>query len=403
MNDGQRIGLMAALCAIGAALVLVPFFRSVAQRLGVVDRPDRRPGGRKTQKQPVPLLGGVAVTFSAVLAVVGMLLLHPLARDVSFAQYGQVMLAGTLIFVMGLADDVFKDRFGPLPKFICQLAAVLVLFGPNYMDVVEGNQQPKALLHLLAVTLWFLTVVNAVNFVDNMDGLCAGLAMISLLTGLFGLGTADARAALVAGALGGGLLGFLFYNFPKARIYLGDAGSHVAGFFLAILSLEFTAGFFGKDARFFGIDAFVPAMLLLGIPLFDILFSVVCRLKERRPLFHGDARHLSHRLVGAGLDRTSAVLLLWGVHLILVAAGVSALAEGPGGRFATFSVVLVFLGVLSAILVRVERRRTERLAREAERAVGGGAEPKAGHDAPGSNGSRATDDAEREPSSRRKN
>jgi UDP-GlcNAc:undecaprenyl-phosphate GlcNAc-1-phosphate transferase len=288
---------------------------------------------------------------------------------------------------------VFKDRFGPLPKFICQLVAVLVLFGPNYMDVVEGNQPPKAMFHLLAVTLWFLTVVNAVNFVDNMDGLCAGLAMISLLTGLFGLGT---------GALGGALLGFLFYNFPHARIYLGDAGSHVAGFFLAILSLEFTAGFFGKDARFYGIDAFVPAMLLLGIPLYDILFSVVCRLRERRPLFHGDARHLSHRLVGAGLDRTSAVLLLWGVHLILVAAGVSALAKGPGGRFATLSVILVFLGVLSAILVRVERRRTERLARA------GDGERLPRDEQPGANGSgngdaRRTDETrQKEPTSRRK-
>ncbi len=95
---------------------------------------------------------------------------------------------------------------------------------------------------------------------------------------------------------------------------------------------------------------------LLGIPLFDLLFSVVRRWRENRPLFHGDNRHLSHRLVGAGLDSVSAVLLLWGVHLILAAAAVFALPLGPSGRFTILLAILVSLAVLSAILVRVEAR-----------------------------------------------
>jgi hypothetical protein len=113
-------------------------------------------------------------------------------------------------------------------------------------------------------------------------------------------------------------------------------------------------------ARFYGLDAFVPAMLLLGIPLFDILFSVVNRWREERPLFHGDARHLSHRLVGAGLDPASAVLLLWGVHLILTAWGVVALLQGASSRYAILAVILAFLGTMSAILVRIEESRAKR-------------------------------------------
>lgn len=167
---------------------------------------------------------------------------------------------------------------------------------------------------------------------------------------------------MVAGGLGGALLGFLPYNYPKARLYLGDAGSHLAGYFLAVLSLEFTAGFMSGGARLLGIDAFVPAMLVLGLPLFDLLFSVVRRAMEGRPVFHGDARHLSHRLVGAGLDAPSAVLLLWGVHLILTAWGVIAIGQTPLARYAMVAVVLVFLGILSGILVRVERARNPQQA-----------------------------------------
>ena len=115
----------------------------------------------------------------------------------------------------------------------------------------------------------------------------------------------------------------------------------------------------------FGIDAFIPAMLVLGLPLFDLLFSVVRRRVEGRPVFHGDARHLSHRLVGAGLDRGSAVMLLWGVHLIVTAFGVVALTESTISRYAIVAVVLAFLAVLSGILVRIEKRRLD-AAPEAE-------------------------------------
>ncbi len=354
--NARELGLLAAGVALLSGLLLVPVMRWVALRTGTVDAPDK-PGGRKFQKAPVPLLGGVAVLLAAGVALVAIGWDNPSART-TFAQHGYVLVAAGLTFLIGLVDDVFKDRIGPLPKFIGQFIAVGVLFGENWMQVFQGEATGGAVFHVLALTLWFLTVVNAVNFVDNMNGLCSGIATISLLVGVVGVaGIEKARWAVLAGALGGGMLAFIPYNYPKARIYLGDAGSHLAGFFLALLSLEFTAGFLSADAKFFGLDAFIPAMLLLGLPLFDLLFSVVRRHRERRPLFHGDARHLSHRLVGAGLDPASAVMLLWGVHLIVAAAGVVALEYAAPGRWSIFAVILAFLSILAAILVRVERSR----------------------------------------------
>lgn len=360
MIAAHHQGLLAAISAFVLGAILVPLAMRIARRLDIVDRPGD-PGGRKQQRAPVPLLGGAAVTFAAMLAVLAVSRSIDGEMSLAFSGCARVYIAGGLIFAVGLIDDIFKDRIGPLPKFLGQLVSVCLLFGERFGEIVAGEHGLGGVLYLLATTLWFLTVVNAVNFVDNMNGLCSGLSMISFLVGLFGLTSdSDVRYARIAGALGGGLLAFLPYNYPKARIYLGDAGSHVAGFFLALVTLDFTSGLMSAGAQFYGLDAFIPAILLLGIPLFDILFSVVNRWREKRPLFHGDARHLSHRLVGAGLDPASAVMLLWGVHLMLTAWGVVALGQGAGMRYGMFAVILTFLAMLSAILVRVESVRARR-------------------------------------------
>jgi UDP-GlcNAc:undecaprenyl-phosphate GlcNAc-1-phosphate transferase len=352
MNPGQEIGLIGAGLAFVAALGIVPIARRVALALDVVDKP----GGRKTQRAPVPLFGGVAVALAACVGVLVARALVP-GGHVAFEGFGRVLAVTAIVFLVGLVDDVFKDRIGPLPKFVAQFAAIVILFHESFARAALLEARPVDVLYLAAITLWFLTVVNAVNFVDNMNGLCAGLATASLLVGLFGLGSGDARTALCAGALGGALLGFLPFNFPKARIYLGDAGSHLAGFALAYLSITFTEGFLSADETSFGLHGFVPATLLLGLPLYDLLFSVVRRWRERRPLFHGDNRHLSHRLVGAGLDPVAAVLLLWGVHLVLAAAAVVTLPQAAGGRFLSLFVILFVLAGFSAWLVRADARR----------------------------------------------
>ncbi len=358
MIAAPQQGMIAAGIAIAATLATVPLARKIAVRFDITDKPGA-PGTRKSQAAPVPLLGGLGVVVAAICAVLATAGLLDGGLELSFRGCGAVYLAGGIMFVIGLVDDAFKDKVGPLPKFLGQLFAIVLLFGERIAEVARGHGSIGDVFYLAATTLWFLTVVNAVNFVDNMNGLCPGLSMLSFLVGLFGLtGDADVRYARIAGALGGAFLGFLPYNYPKARIYLGDAGSHVAGFFLAVVTLDFTSGFLSAGAKFYGLDAFVPPMLLLGIPLFDILFSVVNRWREKRPLFTGDARHLSHRLVGAGLDPASAVMLLWGVHLILTAWGVVALSQKPAARYGMIAVILAFMALLSSILVRVESRKS---------------------------------------------
>lgn len=357
MIAAHHQGLIAAGTAFLAALCCVPLARALACRFGITDKPGLA-GERKSQREPVPLLGGLGVAIGAAVALVALGFLLDGGLGPAFSGCLPVYAAGAVMLVIGLIDDWWKDRVGPAPKFLGQFVAVLILFGARFADWCEHAPTIGDVFYLLAAVVWFLTVVNAVNFVDNMNGLCAGLAAISFLVGLFGLtGDTDARYARIAGAFGGAYLAFLPFNYPNAKVYLGDAGSHLAGFFLALVTLDFTSGFMSVGARFYGLDAFIPAMLLLGVPLFDILFSVVNRYRENRPMFKGDARHLSHRLVGAGLDPTSAVMLLWGVHLILTAWGVVALSQSAPARWAMLAVILAFLGMLSAILVRVEARR----------------------------------------------
>lgn len=360
MIAAHHQGLIAAASACLAALLCVPLARAFAMRFGVTDKPGLA-GERKSQREPVPLLGGLGVAVAAAIALIGVGIVLDGGWIAAFSGCLPVYLAGAVMLVIGLIDDWWKDRVGPAPKFFGQFVAVLILFGGRFAGWAHESPSAGDVFYLLAAVLWFLTVVNAVNFVDNMNGLCPGLTAISFLVGLFGLtGDADVRYARIAGAFGGAFLAFLPFNYPKAKLYLGDAGSHLAGFFLALVTLDFTSGFMSAGARFYGLDAFIPAILLLGIPLFDILFSVVNRFREGRPMFKGDARHLSHRLVGAGLDPTSAVMMLWGVHLILTAWGVVALSHGASTRWAMLAVILAFLGILSAILVRVEARRTAR-------------------------------------------
>ena len=166
--------------------------------------------------------------------------------------------------------------------------------------------------------LWILTVINAFNFMDNMNGLCAGLGAIgALLFAIIAAANGEYLVATIGFLMCGALIGFLPWNFPNARAFLGDAGSHLVGYLLAVMAI--LPHFYTKQNP--RPLAVLSPLLVLAVPLIDLAQVVILRTRNRKPFWIGDTNHLSHRLVRAGLSRTRAVLLLW---LIAVMIGVLA-------------------------------------------------------------------------------
>lgn len=289
------------------------------------------PGHRKIHDRPVPLAGGLALlsgllfplAAGAILLASGLLrgsgTLEPYAADLfayGFSRRGVqllVMLAGALgMAALGLLDD--RQELRPGPKFAGQTAIALAvaLAGIRITLFVES-----AWFGVAVTVLWIVTVTNACNFLDNMNGLCAGLGAIGCWS--FGWSAAFQGQFLVA-AIGfltcGALLGFLPFNFPKARTFLGDTGSQLVGYLLAVLAI--LPSFYSTTSphRF----AVLKPVLVLGVFLGDLIWVVLLRWRRGQPFYIGDTNHLSHRLVRRGLSPTTAVLVIWLMAALLAAA-----------------------------------------------------------------------------------
>lgn len=313
------------IAGLGAAIVTAlsfPLWRHWCIRRGLVDDP----GHRKIHDAPIPLAGGLSV-FTGILIpllvgiAVGLAVHH--SETVSLFQYGLNRRAIQLIGIfagalgmlsLGLADDWIE--FPPAPKFAAQLLIALLVAACGVRITLFV---PNILFSYAITVLWILTVVNAFNFMDNMNGLCTGLAAISAI--LFATVAAISGQYLVAAIAfvgAGALLGFLPFNYPRAKAFLGDAGSHLIGFLLAVLAILphfYTA----KNPQSWAV--FKP-LLILAVPLADLIWVVLIRSRAGKPFYVGDNNHLSHRLVRRGLSPKSAVLLIW---LIAIAIGLIAL------------------------------------------------------------------------------
>jgi UDP-GlcNAc:undecaprenyl-phosphate GlcNAc-1-phosphate transferase len=281
------------LIASAASLLLTPLLRGLALRAGCVDLP----AARKVHREPVALLGGVAICLAFGVAVV-----------VSRAAQGPllgVLLGAAVLMVVGLVDDL--QAISPRVKLVGQAiaSAVAVAFG------VQTGFLGSNYLDIPLTVFWIVGITNAFNLLDNMDGLAAGVAVISAST--FGilasryvdLGQDQALTAVAAAALAGACLGFLRYNMVRASIFMGDAGSMVVGFVLACL-----AALGSWRSPTVPTSLLIP-VLVLAYPIFDTTFVTILRLREGRPVFRGGKDHTSHRLVSLGLGRTEAVLLIY--------------------------------------------------------------------------------------------
>ena len=289
------IDLLPVVLSFAGTLVLTPVVRALARRRGVVARPK----SDRWHKKPTALLGGGAI-FTVVAAVA--LALVPITPEARV-----VLGAGSFLFLVGLIDDFFNLK--PYQKLSGQImgAAVVVWCG---LTLPWTGSPPVN----MAITLfWLIGITNAVNLLDNMDGLAAGIAAIaSAFLALNFRGNGQAAEALILAVFGAALLGFLVYNSNPASIFMGDCGSMFIGFFLAGSALLNPTG--GRSRTVLPVLA-VP-VLILFIPIFDTLLVTILRKLAGRSVARGGRDHTSHRLVALGLSERRAVWMLYALAAV---------------------------------------------------------------------------------------
>ena len=280
--------------SLALSLVLTPLVRNLAWRYGIVDQPDQQ---RKIHSSPIPRLGGVAI-FAAVVGAYGLLLVVRLSSgNIVLADLPLVLRllpALAIVFGIGLIDDIVSTR--PWVRLAVEsVAAILAWIGGIRILDVAGHSFSGDIESFLFTVLWIVTCTNAINLIDGVDGLAAGVSMFAAIT-MFIAALLDHNfpMALVVVPLSGSLLGFLRFNFAPASIFLGDSGSLTLGFLLGC----FGAVWAEKSTTLLGLTA---PLMVLAVPLLDVGLAVVRRFLRGQPIFAADDDQIHHKLLSRGL------------------------------------------------------------------------------------------------------
>ncbi len=305
--------LFALITACLFTLAVTPAIRKQALRFDLIDKPS----GRKIHKRKVPRVGGIALFlgFFFPFALLFPLRAQSLAAQNLFADSRTTCFAvgATLIFLLGLIDDIRGLSF--LFKFTGQLIVALFVYFCGFqitaITTPFGPGFPLGVFSLPVTVFWFVLVINAINLVDGLDGLAAGICLFVSLAMLFiCIVSGQIVSALAFAALAGTLTGFLRYNFYPASIFMGDSGSYLLGYCLASLSI--VDAIKGQVAT-----AMLIPVIALGIPLIDTLWTPIRRFTNGQSMFLPDNEHIHHRLVKLGYTHRRAVLLLYTLTVFL--------------------------------------------------------------------------------------
>jgi UDP-GlcNAc:undecaprenyl-phosphate GlcNAc-1-phosphate transferase len=352
----------------GVTFLATPLVRRLSLRLGWIDRPS----DRKVHPKPTPTVGGAAI-FVGVLAGLGVSRVLPFFDGVyeTSSELDATVIAATMIFVIGLVDDT--RGVSALGKLTAQIlvAGVLVLLGVQLLWFYFPGQGVLSLSPDLAVPLtvaWVVLTMNAVNLIDGLDGLAAGIVTIAAISffaymGRSPDGSVDASvAALLSAIAAGGALGFLPWNFHQAKIFMGDSGALLLGLVLAVATVAGVGrnaqGPSGGDVAVVAIPVAVP-LFVLAIPLIDVILAVIRRVRRGTSIGHADKEHIHHRLMEVGHSHRQSVLLMY-LWSALISASALAVAFIDGRTtVALLWAVAALIGTLVPwSLGRMSRRRT---------------------------------------------
>jgi UDP-GlcNAc:undecaprenyl-phosphate GlcNAc-1-phosphate transferase len=341
------------LISCGVSLVMTPVFMRLAIISRFYDIPKEQE--HKKHKEPIPLLGGLAMFCSWMLCISAGIIMSKtkmfgsIDNSVLSNLSGVLAVTKNLVFIclgallgilLGLYDDKWNMRAST--KLLGQIAIAVIAV--TWGGVKISLFMPDPFISWAISVFWIVTVMNAVNFFDNMDGLAVGVATIAF--SFFSIAAASNGQYFVA-ALGavtaGATTGFWFYNHSPAQIFMGDSGSHFLGYLMAVMGSLVT--YYTPSGSITKFSIFVP-LFILAIPLFDICAVVVIRLKNKKPVYIGDHNHISHRFAAMGMSKKNAVMM---VHLLAVAVGLSVLPTLWGDERTVIVCVAQALTVLSLI------------------------------------------------------
>ena len=287
--------------AVLISYLMTPIVKKIALKTGYLDHPK----DIKVHARPTPLLGGVSIYIAFVVSLFATL------NFTHGAKFYGIIVGSTFLLIIGLIDD--KMGMMPEMKLLAQFLAAMIVIKSG----VQIEFLPNHYLNVALSYLWIMGITNAFNLLDNMNGLSAGIAVIA--AAFFGVvmwSSNQLEIAIISFAMAGAALGFLRHNFPVADIFMGDSGSLVIGFVLASTALV------GSWSTTFPTTSLAMPIVILAYPIFDTTLVTVMRLRERRSVFQGGKDHSSHRLSLLGFKRRGAVLVIYGICVLL---GVSAL------------------------------------------------------------------------------
>jgi UDP-GlcNAc:undecaprenyl-phosphate GlcNAc-1-phosphate transferase len=335
----------AFLAAAALAFVLTPAVRRLAQHVDAIDHPDER----RVNTTPVPRGGGVAVAIAFLVVVAALF-----AADATVGLWGPLdaltrpeiaalLLGGAAAVFVGLVDDRFDLRarwqFGGQVLVALVPVGLGITVGAIANPFGPGAIRLEGVFGAIFVVVWTGGMINSINFIDGLDGLSSGVALIAVVTlGIISLtGPAtEPVVALLCVTLAGALLGFLRWNFHPASIFIGTSGVMFLGYTLALLSI-------------LGSAKVAVALLVLGVPIIDTFYIIVRRLSRGRSPFSADRGHIHHRLLDLGLTHTQTVLL---IYAICAGLGVLSLFLSGSGQLYAFLGAFLIFGIVILLLDR---------------------------------------------------
>lgn len=321
--------LILLLCFIGTIL-LTPIVKKLAVAIGATDKPNKR----KVHQGIMPRMGGLAIFISFVIGVI----LLPVEQKFTTA----FLVGCTIIIITGMLDDMLE--LSAKLKLLGQLAAavIVIVWGGvqiTFINLPFGGEIQFGIFSIPLTIIWIVGVTNAINLIDGLDGLAAGVSSIALIViGGMAFIMGDIYVAMIGAVLLVSTLGFLLYNFHPAKIFMGDTGALFLGYAIAVLSL---LGY--KNLTF--ISLIVP-VIILGVPISDTFFAIIRRLVNKQPLSAADKSHLHHCLLRIGFTHRQAVLAIYGIAALFGLAAVIFSVSTVWGSLIVVAVLLLAIEIM---------------------------------------------------------
>lgn len=317
-----------------SSILLTPLVRKLAFRIGATDQPNYR----KLHQKLMPRLGGLAIYGSFLI---GILIFQPENPNSKY-----IFLGSVIILITGILDDMLE--LSAKIKFFAQIiaAAIVVIIGGiqvTFINIPFGGQFELGILSVPLTMIWIVGITNAINLIDGLDGLAAGVSCIALVTiSWMAFVMGDFYVLTIGLIILGSTLGFLLYNFHPAKIFMGDTGALFLGYMISTLSL---LGF--KNVTFI---SFIVPVIILGVPISDTLFAIIRRMVNKRPLSAPDKSHLHHCLLQEGFSHRGTVLIIYGISAFFGIVAVLFSQSNFLGSSILIIILLLFIELLAEII-----------------------------------------------------